>query len=73
MGIYMAELKITVTKSELKDLLGCTTWKRFYAKFMTDHVQRNILNLTKEEYKAIREFDVEQTRLIYQYFELERH
>lgn len=72
MGNYMAELTITITKSELKALLHCTTWSRFYSKFMTSHVKKEILQLSEDEYKRIREFDVEQTRKLYEYFEIKK-
>lgn len=68
----MQKQHLTFTKSELKDELGCTTWRRFYGIFMTDHVIHHCLKLTKDEYKRIREFSVEQSRVLREYFELRR-
>jgi hypothetical protein len=68
----MQNNQLTFTKSELRDTLGCTTWKRFYAIFMTEHVIQQRLGITKEEYKRIREFSVEQSRVLREYFELRR-
>lgn len=61
---------LTLTKSELRDRLGCTTWQRFYAKFMTEHVITTVLKLSKPDYSRLREFDVEQTRRLKEYFQL---
>ena len=62
---------LTITKSELKEALGCTTWGRFYSKFLTPEVIENVLGLSTSEYKRIREFSVPQTRALRQYFRLD--
>jgi hypothetical protein len=66
----MGKLGLTITKAELKDILGCTSWKRFYRVFLTDAVITNVLGLSKAQYKQIREFDVEQSSKLYEYFHL---
>jgi hypothetical protein len=66
----MQNSQLTFTKSELRNLLGCTTWTRFYAKFMTEHVIHQRLGLTMDEYKRIREFTVEESRVLREYFQL---
>lgn len=66
----MQTTRLTITKSELREQLGCTTWKRFYQKFMTPEVITAKLGMTIEDYKRTREFNVEQSRRIYEYFQL---
>lgn len=62
--------QLTLTKAELMRELECTTWARFYKKFMTPDVIEQQLGLTPEQYKRIREFSVGQTRKLREYFEL---
>lgn len=61
---------LTLTKSELKNELQCTTWARFYKVLLTRDVIERELKLSLVEYKRIREFTVDQTRILRRYFNL---
>lgn len=63
-------MSLTLTKSELKNELRCTTWVRFYKVLLTPAVIERELNMSQEEYKRIREFTVDQTRILRRYFNL---
>jgi hypothetical protein len=60
----------TLTKIELRDKLNCTTWRRFYKIFMTDKVITDILQMSVQEYKRVREFNYEQSMQLREYFGL---
>lgn len=66
-----SKMPLTITKSELRDALGCREVRRFNRVYMTDTVLGEILGLgSREVYNRIREFNVMQTRALIDFFRL---
>lgn len=61
---------LTITKSELKRVLGCTNDRRWRRKIMTDEVIQDVLKMSVDEFRAVHEFDVMKTRSIIEFFRL---
>ena len=60
---------LTVTKAELRDILGCKSWTRWREKVMTDQVLGEVLGIDRKGFNNIREFSVPQTRALAQFFQ----
>jgi hypothetical protein len=61
---------LTLDKSQIRLLLSNTDFPISYYKYKTRYVKkiREALNLTIEEYRPIKEFSIEQTKVIKQLF-----
>lgn len=63
-------LPVTLTKSQVKRVLNCTTHASFRRKVFTDEVITEHLRLTPAEFDRLRVFDTPTTRRICTYFNL---
>ena len=66
---------LTVTKSELRQILGCNSYNRWRGKVMTDEVLEEVLHCDRHQFNKLREFSVSQTRALANFFkpQFEQH
>lgn len=68
------KLPKAISKSELRRIFGNEVPITVYAlhtKFLTKEFVESVLKITEAELKALRVFSFEQTKLIYQFFQID--
>ena len=60
----------TLSKSEIRRALRCTSRRAWREKFFTDRVLGEVLQITREDWNRVLVLDAHQTKAVIQFFEL---